>query len=432
MSRTPYAYLFMVPLALQAWYRHPYYMTSKAASRIRAMLMPATIYLALSSNRARHFEPRDTKFHINVTIASFLTVHIVCLAIQLGLSQAPPLPVPNDHKSEEKVKTEIPQKSTSSNENIPAPSWGELIKYTVWLLTSLRFIQTTWAPPKSVVPPAPKLRLKEFLIMTIKKTLKHHLLFLLCWIVGVTLTQHAQGCYGFLTQEFRVPESQWLKIIAPYFNAIPYAFATWLTVENMANWATLVELAVYYFGPRILPKTLAPGPFDSTLYPPIYPDLWGQSSIAQFWSKGWHAALRRDITFCVGAPIGRVFSPFGRSLSTFAANTCAMLFSAFFHEYVVISSAPAPDPTYGTAKCWIHSAVAIGFEYMFTIVTGKRVGGVSGKIWTYSVVFLLQLHSTTKWLEFGLGQVGIIPVSHWTWHRYVIPFGPVLPESWIS
>ncbi|EGG03669.1 uncharacterized protein MELLADRAFT_109156 [Melampsora larici-populina 98AG31] len=434
-SITPY--LFTVPLALQAFWRHPYYTNSKAASAARVLLMPATIYLALTSNLDRHFEPRDKNFHVNFTISSFLTVHIVCLAIQLGLSQDPPLPVSNKLKAEEKMGKDNPQKLSSRIDVQSAPSWGDLIKFTVWLLTSPRFVGTTWAPPKSVLPPAPKLSMWDFFIKTMKNTLKHHFMFVSWWFVGVMITQHPQGCYGFLTQECGLPEGRLLKILAPYLNGIPFAFATWLTVENLCNLATLADLAVYCFGPRILPKTLAPGPFDSTLYSPIYPNLWGQSSIAEFWSKGWHAALRRDIVFCVG-------------------NTSAMLFSAFFHEYgkycsylvitygyickwiahtllfsVVISSAPAPDPTWGTAKCWIYSAAAVGFEYLFTVVTGKRVGGGLGKVWTYSVLFTLQLHTISKWLEFGLGQAGIVPVSLWTWHRYVIPFGPSLPESWI-
>lgn len=428
-------YLFTLPLALQAFWRHPYYATSKAASVARALLVPVTIYFALTSNCDRHFEPRDTKFHVNFPI-SFLTVHVVCLAIQLGLSKEPPLPLhkkPLDkHKSEEKIGEGDPQQLPPSSDLQSAPSWDEFIKFTIWLLTTIRFVGTTWGPPESVLPLGPNLRLKDFFMKTIKKTLKHHFLFVLCWIVSVTITQHPQGCYGFLTQECGLPEGHLLKSLAPYLNSIPFVFATWLSVENMFNLSTLVDLAVYHFGPRILPKTLAPGPFNSTLYPPIFPNLWGQHNIAQFWSKGWHAALRRDIVFCVGEPVVRVFSPFGRTFSVFAGNTCAMLFSAFFHEYVVISSAPAPDPTWGTAKCWIYSAVAIGFEYLFTMITGKRIGGVIGKIWTYSVVFILSLHATTKWLGFGLGVIGIMPVSQWTWHRYVIPFGPVLPESWIS
>ncbi|EGG11308.1 uncharacterized protein MELLADRAFT_102177 [Melampsora larici-populina 98AG31] len=390
-------YLFTVPLALQAFWRHPYYVNSKAASAARAFLMPATIYFALTSNRARHIEPRDTNFHVNFSICSFLTVHVVCLAIQLGLSQDPPLPVSNELEPKEKMGEDNSQKLSASIDVQSAPSWGELIKFTVWFLTSPRFVGTTWAPPKSVLPPAPKLSMRDFFTKTMKNTLKHHFLFVLCWFVGVIITQHPQGCYGFLTQECRLPEGRLLKILAPYFNSIPFVFATWLTIENVRNVATLIELAVYHFGPRILPKTLAPGPFDSSLYPPIYPDLWGQCSIAQFWSKGkfasrrlgwtrisadeyraaikigWHAALRRDIIFCV----------------------------------VVISSAPAPDPTWGTAKLWTCSSVAIGFEYLFTMVTGKRVGGVLGKVWTYSVLFILSLHTVTKCGRLKYGGVAL-------------------------
>ncbi|KAG0146288.1 hypothetical protein CROQUDRAFT_722983 [Cronartium quercuum f. sp. fusiforme G11] len=434
LSRGFGAYLFTVPLTLQVFLRHPFYRSNKVASLLRMALMPVTIYLTLSSERARMLKPREEFLHINLLLVSFLNIHVVCSAIQLGFSKNPPLSTKDwTYQPNEGQEKSPDQWGVSPTPKlIPKPSWGDLIRFGIWFLSSPRYVQTTWAPPTLVVALGPKLCFKDFFLLRLRKALKDHLLFLACWIIAVKLAKHPHGCYGFLSEQCGLGESHLLALLAPYVNALPHTLGTWLLIENMCNVMTFVELAVYRFGPQVLPHALSPGPFDSTLYPPLFPSLWGQSSIRGFWSKGWHSAFRRHITFCVASPVTQLCAPLGRKPSTLIGTLSAMLFSAFFHEYALVSLAPSGDPTYSTAKVWIYSAVAMLLEEIYTMVSGRKVGGWLGKIWTYSLVVLLASHAITKWINFGLGTSGIQPLAHWRWYRYVIPFGPALPERWIS
>ncbi|KAG0151709.1 hypothetical protein CROQUDRAFT_650735 [Cronartium quercuum f. sp. fusiforme G11] len=393
-------FLFTVPLVLQIFLRHPFYNSNQPARVLRMALMPITIYLTLSSQPARMWEPREEFLHINFALVSFLTVHVVCLAIQLGLSNSPPLYTQNlkDQISQEhEMSSKAHQKISSTPKSESPPSWGESIKFIIWFLFSPRFVKTTWASPTAIVPLGPKLCLQDFFIKTLKKSLRDHLLFLACWIVATTLTKYPSGSYRFLIEKCGFHESFLLKSLAPYLNALPHAFSTWLVLEVQCNIVTMIELGFYYIGPKLLPQSISPGPFDSTLYSPLFPDLWGQSSIGAFWSKGWHSVFRRHIMFCVASPIARLCDPLGKFMSTQIGNLFAMIFSSLFHEYILISIAPSGDPTYSTSKVWLYSALAIVLESIFKMVTGKKVGGLIGKIWTYSFILILTTQAITKW-----------------------------------
>lgn len=88
---------------------------------------------------------------------------------------------------------------------------------------SPRFLQTTWAPPEAIVPLGPQLSFKDFLILTLKKTLKDHLRLLACWKVAVILAKHPRGAYGFLTEVCGFNKSNGFEFVAPYLNALPHA-----------------------------------------------------------------------------------------------------------------------------------------------------------------------------------------------------------------
>ncbi|KAA1114053.1 hypothetical protein PGTUg99_013530 [Puccinia graminis f. sp. tritici] len=427
-------YLFLIPLLTQTFLMNPCYENSRSAKLLRAALMPITIYLTFSRVAIRLFYPLNVFFHWNFTFVSFPTFHAVCLAIQYGLSQAPVFA-----SKEEMIKAgnyrgdpdEKDEKEKSEIQYNPNPSFLEKIKFTIWLLFSPRGLQTSWAPSLEVVPRGPKMGAGLFFVYVLFKAVVCHFLMTLLWMIGVECAQHPHGAYGVVADW--VPSLGFLRDY-PQFDFLtpaPFGGAAWFAIDTLGGILTLLEVILYQVGPYVLPKDLAPGKFDSTLYPPLFNDLHARESLIAFWSKGWHAIFRRNIVFCGWNPMEYLFSSFGKDAAKTAGMMGGMIFSGIFHEYL-IAAVSKIDWKFPTVLMFTLCGLGMVTEVQFKRQTGLLVKGIPGRWWLVLVIGAGGKYMVDSWMARGLGRSDMPPPRLWTWPRFLVPFSGLMPERWIS
>ena len=119
---------------------------------------------------------------------------------------------------------------------------------------------------------------------------------------------------------------------------------------------------------------------DPAQWPPAFDAPWHSTSVGEFWGRRWHQWFRHIFVFLGGYP----FQSFpGRTGIVFGG----FLASGFMHSALVIGSG-------GTEHAWL---AFLAFAMMIPVVlverafyqlTGKRVSGVTGRIWTVAWLLL--------------------------------------------
>ncbi|KIK26735.1 hypothetical protein PISMIDRAFT_675660 [Pisolithus microcarpus 441] len=113
---------------------------------------------------------------------------------------------------------------------------------------------------------------------------------------------------------------------------------------------------------------------DPAQWPPVFDEPWRADSLRDFWGYRWHQLFRRTFATLGGWPLGCVFGRAGYVLGSF-------LGSGIFHNIVLLMLNRSVE-----WWCMLLSfgmmAVGIILERVFTWVTGRRVGGWIGRLWT--------------------------------------------------
>jgi hypothetical protein len=78
------------------------------------------------------------------------------------------------------------------------------------------------------------------------------------------------------------------------------------------------------------------------------------------------------------------------------------------HGMMVIAMDPVPDPI-PLAAFFFFSGIGAALEVTFRQVTGKRVGGTFGRIWTWIVLFYTSRGMARAALDGGLGATVFLP-----------------------
>ncbi|POW00437.1 hypothetical protein PSHT_12982 [Puccinia striiformis] len=442
-------YIALIPLLAQTFLMNPCYEKSRNVRIIRAALMPITIYLTLSRVALRLFYPLDVFFHWNFAFVSFPTFHAICLAIQYGLSRGPIfLSKEGMIKAgiiEVTLMTKMKCKNRTTNQTPDPPFWRGSSKLCMASSSSdssidrkkvpisdrnPRGLETSWAPSLSVVPRGPKMSAGSFFLFILGKTVVCHFMMTLLWFIAVSCAQHPQGSWGFLDDYIGLGPFKWVKNYPQldHLKAAPFGGAAWFAIDTLGCLFNLLEIILFQVGPYILPKDLAPGKFDTTLYPALFNDLSSRESVIAFWSKGWHAIFRRNIIFCGWNPLEYIFSVFGKDAAKMGGMMGGMIFSGIFHEYPVSRI----DCKFPTVMMFTVCGLGMVAEVTLKRRTGIITKGVPGRIWLVMVLGCYGTAMVESWIARGLGRADIPPPRLWTWPRYLVPFSGLLPERWIS
>ena len=138
------------------------------------------------------------------------------------------------------------------------------------------------------------------------------------------------------------------------------AFVIYFLVQFVYSVGTLIGVAVFRQ--------------DPAQWPPVIQAPWLATSVRDFWSRRWHQLLRRSFIVLGGWPLSIFFGRVGYIFGSFLA-------SGIFHNVVVRMHNDNVQPWYLPLSFGMMAA-GIVLEDVFTSLTGRRVGGWKGWLWT--------------------------------------------------
>lgn len=119
---------------------------------------------------------------------------------------------------------------------------------------------------------------------------------------------------------------------------------------------------------------------DPAQWPPAFDAPWRATSLAEFWGRGWHQWLRQ-MFLIMSYPLSSVFGLVGLVVGAF-------LSSAAFHHLGLISFDSASEPWRMFVGFGMMAPVIL-VERTFKQLTGRKVCGLAGWVWTMAWLVLL-------------------------------------------
>ncbi|KAI6151258.1 hypothetical protein BKA82DRAFT_1005759, partial [Pisolithus tinctorius] len=113
---------------------------------------------------------------------------------------------------------------------------------------------------------------------------------------------------------------------------------------------------------------------DPAQWPPVFDEPWKATSLHDFWGHRWHQLARRSFIVLGGWPLGFRFGRVGYVVGSFLA-------SGILHG-VVAAMLKQSVEWWTMLFSFGMMAVGVVVEHVFTQVTGRRVDGWIGRVWT--------------------------------------------------
>jgi len=110
-------------------------------------------------------------------------------------------------------------------------------------------------------------------------------------------------------------------------------------------------------------------------WPPLFDRPWLSTSLSQFWSRRWHQLFREIFVSFGGNPLAPFMGPVGSVLGAFFV-------SGIMHSFGVWGMGQGGEFVKVTGF-FMMMAVGILFERSWKDLTGSRVDGFFGRVWTY-------------------------------------------------
>ena len=119
---------------------------------------------------------------------------------------------------------------------------------------------------------------------------------------------------------------------------------------------------------------------DPAQWPPAFDAPWRATSLSEFWGRRWHQFFRHIFLLLGGRPLSLVFGRPGTIIGTF-------LGSVFWHHIRTMALSSRADIRWMLFGFGMM-APGILIERAFHQLTGRRVGGVIGWVWTMTWLIL--------------------------------------------
>lgn len=116
-----------------------------------------------------------------------------------------------------------------------------------------------------------------------------------------------------------------------------------------------------------------------TSWPPVVDNPWISDSMHVFWSKRWHQLFRQTFLVLGGYPGQWIAGDLGLPIGTFVA-------SGLYHECAMYTMARGFD--YTVLVFFALQGPILILERMWKRLTGRRVGGLAGRVWVYCILFI--------------------------------------------
>ncbi|KAG8972173.1 hypothetical protein FRC05_010343 [Tulasnella sp. 425] len=161
-------------------------------------------------------------------------------------------------------------------------------------------------------------------------------------------------------------------------------------------------LSLVYDLIAVLAVTFVPGQ-DHYQWPPLFGAPWLSDSLHEFWAIRWHQVLRQTFLLTGGYPLGYLFGRSGFVIGAFAS-------SGFFHSVMLIGDGATTFP-WSTFNFFAIQALGIALEEWFRTLTGRRVGGLIGRVWVFGWFWLVGRQVCELWIQAGIYDIRLIPVA---------------------
>ncbi|KAG8874585.1 hypothetical protein FRC20_005708 [Serendipita sp. 405] len=143
---------------------------------------------------------------------------------------------------------------------------------------------------------------------------------------------------------------------------------------------------------------------------PLFDHPWRATSLADFWGRRWHQTLRQTFFIFGGYPLQYILSAItgiftsnektkknigrmGLVLGTFTA-------SGLFHGFAIYPMGKGGISSTGIIY-FASQGVFVLVERGWSYITGKKVGGVLGRLWAYSIVIIGLEPCIDEWTSRG-------------------------------
>ena len=136
-----------------------------------------------------------------------------------------------------------------------------------------------------------------------------------------------------------------------------------LTITSTPLWMSVIGVGVLGQSPAA--------------WPSLMDNPWASTSLHELWSKRWHQMMRRNFMVAGGNPGQWVAGRAGLVLGTFIA-------SGLYHD---LAAYTLPGPMdFRPTMFFALQGVGVLLEDSYRKLTGRRVGGLVGRVWTYLFV----------------------------------------------
>ena len=169
-------------------------------------------------------------------------------------------------------------------------------------------------------------------------------------------------------------------------------FTVYKGVDNQYNFISLIAILVFRQSP--------------SLWPPMSDRPYHATSLNQFWTIRWHQSFRDIFIRCGVAPSAYFFGKAGGVLGAF-------LISGILHDIGCWGMGRGIDIK-GISGFFLMNGVGIILEHFYKLLTGKRVEGIVGRIWTFSWLIVWGNFLVDAWFRHGLGASRF-------WPQYMSP-----------
>ena len=119
---------------------------------------------------------------------------------------------------------------------------------------------------------------------------------------------------------------------------------------------------------------------DTVQWPPAFADPWRSTSVSDFWGRRWHQWIRYTLLVLGGYPLSFILGQAGIVIGAFFA-------SALFH-HILLLTLNSKSKFWRMLVGYGMMAFGIILEQLFKHVTGRKVRGLAGWVWTGGWILL--------------------------------------------
>ncbi|RXW21816.1 hypothetical protein EST38_g4048 [Candolleomyces aberdarensis] len=165
-------------------------------------------------------------------------------------------------------------------------------------------------------------------------------------------------------------------------------------ITLLSGFTVCYNIQSLYYGFTIISLTLPLGQTPEQ-WPPIFgAKPWSATSLSEFWSRKWHQ-LFRDLFVSVG------YNP-ASYLFGHAAGVAAAFFVSTLLHVTGLWGMGRGGEFLCTAAFFMSNAFGIILERLWTRVTGRRVEGVWGNVWTLAWLLMSAQPLVDAWARTGM------------------------------